>query len=133
MPVAWVTGEPMRFGEPGVIHGAMCAHLGEQRAVRVHHALGIARGARRVREHAHVVGVGGRDRGGRAARRATTASHRDARHPGVQRRRRGRSDHEVQREIGELAGCRAVDDVEVVDVAVAIGRDVRAGAALPRG
>ncbi len=25
IPVAWATGEPIRFGAPGVIHGRMCA------------------------------------------------------------------------------------------------------------
>ena len=59
----------MRFGDPGVIHARMCSELGEQRAVAVHHALGVARRARRVREHAHVVGVGGaRSRSAGAAR-----------------------------------------------------------------
>ena len=129
MPVACVTGEPIRFGDPGVIHGAMCAQLGEQRAVAVHHALRVARRARRVREHAHVVGVGGGDRSPCGRRASSTTSH-PTRRTSRCAARRPRPDDDVQREIGELVGRRAVDDVEVVDVAVPVGGDVRARPAL---
>ncbi len=106
-------------------------HLGQQRAVVVHHALGVARRARRVREHAHVVGSPRGPISAAGGRGASTTSHGDARAPRECGDASGRSHDDVQRQIGELTGCRAVDDVEIVDVAVAVGRDVRARATLP--
>ena len=103
--------------------------LGEQRAVGVHHALRVARRARRVREHAHVVADRPRRRTPAGAA-AVDDVPRDAPHAAPPRRASARSDDDVQLEIGQLVGRGAVDDVEVVDVAVAIGGDVRARAAL---
>ena len=74
-------------------------------------------------------GSAARDRVGRRRRAASTTSHpmrrtrgASARDPRTRRRRAAR--------VRQLVGRGTVDDVEVVDVAVAVGRDVRAGAAL---
>ena len=109
--------------------GPHVQQLGEQRAVAVHHALRIARGARRVREHAHVV----RSRRRRSRRpavrpRRPRPTRRAA--PGRRGERRVDPRRRAGRDRGSSSARRAVDDVEVVDVAEAVGRDVRARPAL---
>ena len=105
-------------------------HLGEQRAVAVHHPLGIARGARRVGEDAHRIGI--RTSDGFRGHGRVDHGPRNTRHPRVRQLVVARRHHDVQLQIGELVGSRTVDDVEVVDVAEAIGGDVGPSAALPQ-
>ena len=128
MPVAWVTGEPIRFGDPGVIHERMCTNsassvrwlcitpFGSLVVPEVYASTHTASGSR------------GADRRGRFG--CVDDVPRDAPHPPRGAGASRRADDDVHLQIRQLAGRRAVDDVEVVDVAVAVGRDVRARAAL---
>ena len=106
--------------------------LGEQRAVAVHHALRVARRARRVGEHAHVVGVG-RRRSRRPAAASATTSHATRRTRAVASPSATAPTTTCSVELGQLVGPGAVDDVEIVDVAVAVGGDVARAPGSARG
>ena len=131
MPVAWVTGEPIRFGDSGVIHDphvqqlrrATCGACASRPSGRSSSPTCTPARTRR------------RDRSPRPARRARRVRRCPIRLGSVTAPRAASADPTTRcrRRSLERARGRAVDDVEVVDVAVPIGGDVRARRGSRRG
>ncbi len=128
MPVAWVTGEPMRFGVPGVIHGRMCTSSASSVRWLCITPLGSLV-VPDVYASTHT-SSGSAARDPVAGASASTMIPSDARGRACGCDGRRRPHHDVHAEVGSSSGSGAVDDVEVVDVAVSVGGDVGAGPAL---
>ena len=127
MPVACVTGDPMRLGAPGVIHGRMCPVS----ASSVRWLCITPFGSLVVPEvYASTHTSSGSAAATADAGAASATMSQPTRRTLASARRRRCADDDVQLQVGQLVGGRAVDDVEIVDGAVPVGGDVGARPAL---
>ena len=138
IPVACVTGEPIRFGAPGVIHARMCSNSAS--SVRwvciTPFGLLVVPDVYASTHTSSGSGAASAAAGARPRRRHPTrpgALAPPAR-PAVLRREGWRPRRAVRdrpaRHAHPVGVGVAVDDAEVVDVPETVGRDVRPGAAL---